>query len=193
MRESKSLKGLAPMNTLWDDFINSDWHDYRGKGPDKDRLLQSGWLEELLEAHNMQGPGPVTEETLVELQQLRGLLQQIIQTLLEHRQPDERERSALNAYLGRASLYRKLTGKEEHLHLELVPYQRDWSWFMSEVAASFSDILVHHDPTRIKLCENPACRWVYYDESKNSSRRWCDEPCANIMRVRRFRERQRQQ
>ncbi|TMC65135.1 MAG: CGNR zinc finger domain-containing protein [Chloroflexota bacterium] len=38
-------------------------------------------------------------------------------------------------------------------------------------------------------CENPDCRWVYYDESANQNRRWCEDSCANLMRVRRFRAR----
>jgi len=34
--------------------------------------------------------------------------------------------------------------------------------------------------------------WAFYDESKNRSRRWCSAAeCGNLIKVRRFRERQR--
>jgi predicted RNA-binding Zn ribbon-like protein len=45
---------------------------------------------------------------------------------------------------------------------------------------------------RLKGCANDTCRWVYYDQSKNRSRRWCDtETCGNVMNARAYRERQR--
>ncbi len=38
------------------------------------------------------------------------------------------------------------------------------------------------------------CGWVFYDRSKNRSRKWCEQAtCANLMKVRRFRQRHRHQ
>jgi predicted RNA-binding Zn ribbon-like protein len=43
---------------------------------------------------------------------------------------------------------------------------------------------------RFKACKG--CGWAYYDESKNSSRRWCDMGvCGSKTKVRAFRERQK--
>ena len=45
---------------------------------------------------------------------------------------------------------------------------------------------------RLKACTRDACRWAYYDHSKNRSGRWCRmESCGNIEKARAFRERQR--
>lgn len=45
---------------------------------------------------------------------------------------------------------------------------------------------------RLKLCGDPACRWVYYDRSRNHSSRWCSmASCGNRQKARRFRERSR--
>jgi hypothetical protein len=49
---------------------------------------------------------------------------------------------------------------------------------------------------RLKAC--PDCRWVFYDNTKNGSKRWClmqaagpaGRGCGDIAKVRRFRERQ---
>jgi predicted RNA-binding Zn ribbon-like protein len=39
----------------------------------------------------------------------------------------------------------------------------------------------------------PGCGWVFYDRSKNRSRRWCEQAtCANLMKVRRFHQKHRQ-
>ena len=41
---------------------------------------------------------------------------------------------------------------------------------------------------RLKLCTSQACRWAYYDRSKNHSSRWCTmASCGNREKARRFR------
>jgi len=43
---------------------------------------------------------------------------------------------------------------------------------------------------RLKLCGDPACRWAFYDQSRNHSSRWCDmKSCGNRQKARRFRTR----
>jgi predicted RNA-binding Zn ribbon-like protein len=43
---------------------------------------------------------------------------------------------------------------------------------------------------RLKACRNPACRWVFYDASKNGLGRWCNmQVCGARHKMRRYRER----
>jgi predicted RNA-binding Zn ribbon-like protein len=43
---------------------------------------------------------------------------------------------------------------------------------------------------RLKACQNPACRWVFYDASKNGLGRWCNmQVCGARHKMRRYRER----
>ena len=45
---------------------------------------------------------------------------------------------------------------------------------------------------RTKACSKDACRWAYYDRSRNRSRRWCSmDVCGNREKTRTFRERHR--
>jgi predicted RNA-binding Zn ribbon-like protein len=45
---------------------------------------------------------------------------------------------------------------------------------------------------RFKACRNDECRWVFYDASKNRSRRWCDmAECGNVINARAYRSRLR--
>jgi predicted RNA-binding Zn ribbon-like protein len=40
--------------------------------------------------------------------------------------------------------------------------------------------------SRVRLCEAPDCVWLFYDSSRNRSRRWCDmRQCGNRMKARR--------
>jgi predicted RNA-binding Zn ribbon-like protein len=43
---------------------------------------------------------------------------------------------------------------------------------------------------RIKTCDSDECRWVFYDRSKPSNRRWCSsERCGNREKTRTYRRR----
>jgi predicted RNA-binding Zn ribbon-like protein len=45
---------------------------------------------------------------------------------------------------------------------------------------------------RLKVCPADDCQWVFYDESRNRSRRWCSmEGCGNRSKVRSYRQRTR--
>jgi predicted RNA-binding Zn ribbon-like protein len=46
--------------------------------------------------------------------------------------------------------------------------------------------------TRLKSCANDACRWAFYDASKNRSGRWCEmADCGNDAKGRTYRARRR--
>jgi predicted RNA-binding Zn ribbon-like protein len=55
------------------------------------------------------------------------------------------------------------------------------------VVASAIDLLTTGEPRRIKVCANPhGCGWLFYDGSKNASRRWCSmEGCGSQFKMRR--------
>jgi predicted RNA-binding Zn ribbon-like protein len=43
---------------------------------------------------------------------------------------------------------------------------------------------------RLKACRNEACRWIFYDASKNRSGRWCDmQLCGARHKMRAYRGR----
>jgi predicted RNA-binding Zn ribbon-like protein len=56
------------------------------------------------------------------------------------------------------------------------------------VARSAADLLHRLEPFRFKECENPECDLLFYDESRNNSRRWCSmDGCGNQQKQARFR------
>jgi predicted RNA-binding Zn ribbon-like protein len=71
-----------------------------------------------------------------------------------------------------------------------------WEWRSDEqrldqllwpVARSAVELLTTGDRRRIKVCENPyGCGWLFYDGSKNGSRRWCSMGgCGSQVKMRR--------
>jgi len=62
-------------------------------------------------------------------------------------------------------------------------------WILSLCAAR---LLISDDMGRLRVCENPECRWLFLDRSKNRTRRWCDmKICGNRMKARRFKAQHR--
>ena len=56
-----------------------------------------------------------------------------------------------------------------------------------EIAHSAADLLTSGERDRIKECASETCEWVFLDQSRNRSRRWCDmSDCGNRAKARRF-------
>ncbi|MFC7309278.1 CGNR zinc finger domain-containing protein [Streptomyces monticola] len=58
---------------------------------------------------------------------------------------------------------------------------------LAGVAIAWSDLVVTGDAARLKRCAEHACAWVFWDVSKNRSRRWCSmRVCGNRNKARRY-------
>ncbi len=57
---------------------------------------------------------------------------------------------------------------------------------LGPIAWSAFDLLLHGEPARVKVCEGENCGWLFLDESKNRSRKWCSmESCGNRAKAQR--------
>lgn len=64
------------------------------------------------------------------------------------------------------------------------------AWPLWPVAHSAGELLTEGDVERIKECRGNDCNWLFYDVSKNRSRRWCEmKDCGNREKQRRHRRR----
>jgi predicted RNA-binding Zn ribbon-like protein len=58
------------------------------------------------------------------------------------------------------------------------------------IAGSFAHFLAEDNSTRLRVCANEGCRWVFVDRSPTGRRRWCDmRTCGNQAKVARHRAR----
>lgn len=179
------------MDAMFLDFLNSDWHDYRGTGHSEDRLEDGAWVRQFLARWGLSSEAELSVAERAELGALRTRLRRMVETLEAGQTLDAADLRALDETLATAPLVRRLSGGPDTLQLGLTPLQRTWAWVRGEIVASFVEMLSHGDTQRLKICENADCRWVFYDESKSRTRRWCEPECGNLIKVRRFRERQR--
>ncbi|OGA16094.1 MAG: hypothetical protein A3G25_08780 [Betaproteobacteria bacterium RIFCSPLOWO2_12_FULL_63_13] len=58
------------------------------------------------------------------------------------------------------------------------------------IVRSAVDLLTSETLSRLRQCAGETCSWLFLDETKNRSRRWCEmASCGNLAKVRRHRER----
>jgi len=93
---------------------------------------------------------------------------------------------------------------EAQAHLRVVPAEGRFAWrfhdggdrldrVLWEIVDDAADLLSSDDLDRVKECRGRSCTWLFLDESRNRSRRWCDMgDCGNRAKARRYYRRRRQ-
>ena len=181
------------MKFLCLEFLNSEWYD--GWSHLEDRLQSKEWLSEFL-AKEFGGVSVTLRDPRVKkaFYELRALLRGIVQRVAAGDRVAQDQILRLNKFMALAEWqYTFSSLRAGKYHLGQVPRRKNWKWVLSAIARSAGEMLANTDLARLKICPNPGCRWVFYDETKGRTRRWCDSTrCGNLDKVRRFRERLRQ-
>jgi len=178
------------MDFLCIDFVNSRW--YITHKPFKDPLTDKDWLLKLAEKWNINRLPAPKEEELAKLIEMRELFAKLLAKVANGERLEKEDIGFINGYMSNVSYYRKLQAEGDTLRLYEVPEARNCTWFMAEVAASLSSLCSSDAVKKLKLCQNPQCGWFFIDESKSRNRKWCDDTCATLMKVRRFRQKHRE-
>jgi predicted RNA-binding Zn ribbon-like protein len=64
---------------------------------------------------------------------------------------------------------------------------------LAPVLWSTADLLAGPDSARLRACANPQCLWLFLDDSKNGTRRWCSmQACGNRAKAHRHYQRQKE-
>jgi hypothetical protein len=71
-----------------------------------------------------------------------------------------------------------------------VPTSSGWEAFAADAARGLVELVDQRE--RLSFCANPACDWLFIDESRNHSRQWCSmESCGSRAKMARYRSRKR--
>ena len=120
---------------------------------------------------------------------LRDTLDAIFRAVAQGKQSRPRDLTKLrDAYLAVLSRAR-LVGKPGSFEWEL-PAQAGVDALLLPVLTSALELL--QTPARIRRCPGDNCGWLFIDETKNGSRKWCSmDPCGSRDKMRRYRSRKR--
>ena len=178
------------------DFVNtvesprSDPEEYLFAYPDLARwgrhvnILNDGQVERLLREaeRHPDDAGNVFDRAI----DLRGAITRIFQAVAAKSEPS---RTDLNL------LQTEYVSALDQAHLSASEHAFDWIWpdvdaldrMLWDVARSAVKVLTQDDLKRVKQCPGAGdCGWLFYDTSKNASRRWCSmEGCGSRVKMRR--------
>lgn len=180
------------MESLCLEFVNSEMRDFRGRGS-RDDLQNPAWLARFLEKWHLTVELPADQAVMAELISLRALLIHVVETLKRQASIDEDDLAALNGRLRATCFTYQIERSEQGYRLNSLPLKQDWRRVQSEIIADFIILLENSDLERLKICQNPHCREIFYDETKSRTRRYCTTTiCGSLMKTRRFHARQRE-
>lgn len=171
------------------DIINTMWYDYRGTGKSEDRLENPEWMKLFITDWGMSRLHYPTKKNIHMLKKLRQLMRIIFEKTSQNREPSADDICEINAFMRNMNRVPFLIKKDDSYEVRSEPSEESWEEFISGVALSFAYMLSTGDYKRVKICKNPDCLWVFYDETKNGRKRWCSsDACGNLSRVRKHRE-----
>jgi predicted RNA-binding Zn ribbon-like protein len=131
------------------------------------------------------------EQQLRQVRKLREAIFGVFSAIAASEPPPEGDLDVLNAFHQRAMSRGKVVSTPEGF---------TWDWEGEEaldrplwpIVKSAVDLLLTSDQRRIRECAADDCGWLFYDTSRNQSRRWCSmQSCGNRAKVQQFRERKR--
>jgi len=98
----------------------------------------------------------------------------------------DKDLALLNSALGEAPRRERLAQADGSFAWETKKIGVSATGLLAPVLWSAADLLTHADRRRVRRCANDACLWLFVDETKAGTRRWCDmSSCGNRAKSRR--------
>jgi predicted RNA-binding Zn ribbon-like protein len=167
------------------DFIDSKFNDHTGSGRVFDRLPLTEWQRGFLTHWGWSTRVPASRQELATLRELRSRLRHLLEDASQGKGIMRAQVNYLGTVLASAPM---IYGITRELRVTVLPIQPDWRWVAAELTRSAIELVTSSDLGRIKVCANPDCSWLFFDESFNRSRRWCQANiCGNLIAVRQHR------
>ena len=104
---------------------------------------------------------------------------------------DEKPIAAMNRAARRLTLVPAVT---DSTTWHLAPAMGGVDGYLSGIISTLVTAIADGSWSRVKACRNDACRWLFFDHSKNHSGTWCSmAECGSRMKARAYRARHREE
>ncbi|WP_241021326.1 ABATE domain-containing protein [Burkholderia sp. Ac-20344] len=179
----------APPETLGIDFANTLY--WRGSDPPTETFGTMGdllaWCREqagvpagLAEACCARGEEEGEPAMLARALALREALYRLFHAQAERCEPQADDLALLSGFLAEASPRVALARIDGGYAWRIDASGATLARLLSPVLWSAIDLLGGARLAKVKRCANDACQWLFIDDSKNGSRRWCSmSSCGN--------------
>ncbi len=121
---------------------------------------------------------------------VRSALREVADAIVEHRPPLPGALDTVNRALHARQVIELVPSSDGCVAVDHRHVGDPIDDALARLADPLVNELVSGRPERIKICDNDRCRWVFYDTSRTSRRRWCDmSTCGNRAKAARHRAR----
>lgn len=122
---------------------------------------------------------------------LREAIHRVARLIADHQVPKGEDLESIKRFAIRGMEIGALTTLPDGRMDWRVPVEAEaFAGLLGRVALSALDLLRREDLSRMRWCAGPDCGFVFYDRTKNASRRWCDMAvCGNRAKAKRHRGR----
>jgi predicted RNA-binding Zn ribbon-like protein len=124
---------------------------------------------------------------------LREAIYQVFTAVARSREPKRKDVKLIEELASLAMTHRHLAAAGSEYRWEWKRDNGGLTWYVLwPIAASAADLLTSERAAQVRECGAKTCAWLFLDESRNHSRRWCDmRVCGNRQKARRHYDRQR--
>jgi predicted RNA-binding Zn ribbon-like protein len=123
---------------------------------------------------------------------IREALARVLLAKTEARAPADEDLRLIEKEYARTAPCARLLSSDEGFRWTLDTEETELDAALRPVLESAVSLMTSERMKRLRRCSNSTCYWLFLDETKNCSRRWCEmASCGNLMKVRRHRERHR--
>jgi len=149
-------------------------------------LYEPVWRRAFVNQWGYRVRDPDDAEAIADLAALREILRNALELHVSMRRLPGSLRMALETQMNRAPIRLAMSSRPGGYDLSMLRLGDDWDVVMAEVATSAGWLISQRRP--LKVCANPHCSWMFVDESRPGTRRWCDVSiCGSLVNVRRHR------
>ena len=151
--------------------------------------LLSGADHERLSAHYNHNPRAAAA-ALSKGTAIRDLLLAVFGGIANGRSVSSQRLSELNSALVEAPGLLRVQKSSDGIKMEWTSAAEGLAQVWFAVLSSAAELLASGRLRRVRECASADCTWLFVDESRNRSRRWCDmSACGNRMKARRHYQR----
>jgi predicted RNA-binding Zn ribbon-like protein len=124
---------------------------------------------------------------------LREVIYRIFSALASGDTVSGQDLAALNRALAAAPSRDRLAPTDAGYGWQIGPAPLRAATLLAPVLWSAGDLMARDRRRRVRLCANAQCLWLFLDQSKGGTRRWCDmASCGNRAKARRHYQRSKQ-
>jgi predicted RNA-binding Zn ribbon-like protein len=182
------------------DFINTDdlWpvpHDHL-ESPEAalNWLVDHDLLHREARSHllaHYAGAPQAGAEMVARLRRVRQAMRGVLEAAATGRAPQAADLEEMNRALRTHYIY-ELVPAPDGVSLDHRHQGDPVDGATARLAESIARELIQGDTSRLRVCENNLCRWVFKDTSRTGKRKWCSmRSCGNRAKVARHRARRR--